>query len=89
MGNHRFLQHELKGLASGCILRSVKNGEFWTVINRIVHFPEIEKTFENEMASHTHLYFGTVENRIEAESKAIERQQNNIYQYQLEGTEKP
>lgn len=84
-----FLQTENEGLASGTLLTSPKNNRSWVLKNRAIAFPSIEKPFENETVSHQHLRFSTLEDRIRAKHQAVERLENRIYQYQLEGIAKP
>lgn len=84
-----FLQTENEGLASGTLLKSLKSGASWIVKNRFIAYPDIEQPFDNEIGLQQHLSFSTVENKVLSERKAAERLKNKIYQYLLEGTDKP
>lgn len=86
LGNIVFIKNDnqILGLKNGTVLKSKHSNKSWFVKNRIIEFPSIETAFENETIINSFLNFSNIENRIIAEKNATERNNNNIFQYQIE-----
>lgn len=83
-----FLQNVQNGLPANTILKSQATANSWKVKNRIIQFSE-EIIFENEKVSWSHLRFATLSDKIKSVEKKESQMQNRIFQYLLEGDEKP
>jgi hypothetical protein len=80
------LQHQLDGLPTGSIIKSQTTDKEWRVNNRILfhHTLDRQKKFPNEITTYTHSSFGSVDNMLASEKKILEREKQNIFQYQLQ-----
>jgi hypothetical protein len=80
------LKHTLNGLDSGLILKSQTTGKEWSVKKRILFYHVInrQKKFTNEATSYTHLSFASAENMLTSARNTLDREDQNIFQYQLQ-----
>lgn len=83
------LKHQLDGLPTGSIIKSQTTDKEWRVKNRILfhHTLDKQKKFPNEITTYTHSSFGSVDNMLASEKKILEREKQNIFQYQLQPLE--
>lgn len=79
------LRHRLEGLSTGSVIKSQTTGKEWRVNNRILfhHILDKQRKFPNEITTYTHSSFGSVDNMLASEKKILEREKQNIFQYQL------
>lgn len=80
------LRHQLEGLPPGSIIKSQTTGKEWRVNNRILfhHTLYKQRKFPNEITTYIRLSFASVDNMLASEKKILEREKQNIFQYQLQ-----
>ena len=80
------LQHNLNGLASGSLIKSQTTNKEWRIKKRILfhHVLDKQRKFSNETTTYTHSSFGSVENMINSAKAIFDKEEQNIFQYQLQ-----
>jgi len=83
------LRHQLDGLPTGSIMKSQTTDKEWRVKNRILfhHTLNRQKKFPSEITAYTYSSFGSVDNMLASEKIILEREKQNIFQYQLQAVE--
>lgn len=79
------LQHTMNGLGEGSIIKSLTSGKEWKVIKRVIfnHTTDIQKVFASESTIVFYLSFGNMESKQKPREEILERELQNIFQYQL------
>lgn len=80
------LRHQFDGLTTGSIIKSQTTDKTWRVKNRILfhHTLDKQKRFPNEITTYTHSSFGSVEDMMNSATNILNKEEGNIFQYQLQ-----
>jgi hypothetical protein len=80
------LRHQLDGLPSGFIIKSQTTGKEWVVKKRVLfyHTFDKQKQFVNETITYNHYSFESVDNMLISAKNILEKEEQNIFQYQLQ-----
>lgn len=80
------LKHQLAGLKSGTLLRSASTGEVWRIKTRLLfgHTYDDQKKFPEEIITYCHMSFESIEKRQVSARNILDKEEQHIYQYQLE-----
>jgi len=83
------LQHYFDGLQSDIIIKSTTTGNEWRVKKRVLfyHTADRQKKFPNESTTHIHLSFASIEKKLLSIRNILDREDQNMFQYQLEPIE--
>jgi hypothetical protein len=83
------LKHNLDGLTSGTIVKSISTGLEWQVKNRVLFYHALnkQKTFPNELTTYIHASFASIEKQVASAQNIIDKEEKDIFQYHLQPME--
>jgi hypothetical protein len=80
------LRHECDGLHYGLIMKSLKSGNEWRIMKRILynHIFDKQKVFPNEITTVSILNFASIDKQIISAKIILDKEADNIFQYHIQ-----
>ncbi len=81
--------HNLDGLKNGTIVKSTVTNKEWRIEKRLLFYHILERQikFPNEITTYIHLSFANIEEQIISSKNILDKEAQNIFQYQLQPIE--